>query len=218
MESDATLLRLWCGGDARAGEALFVRRVGEVTRFFRNKVSDEQDVADLVSQTFLGLTQSRDRFRGDASVRRFVFKIASNVLQTHLRTRYKRAREMVDFSTICIGALGPRTPSSIVMKRRGGQAFVDGLRDLPLSDQILLELKCFEALTSREIAETLERPEGTVRRQLAEATQRLRTLVHARLHGPQDAQRPTVTADDLDVWAADVRVLLGRDPGRGDAG
>ena len=207
---DGELLAGWCAGDAPAGEELFRRRVGEVTRFFRNKVSDENDVADLVSQTFLGMTQSRDRYRGDTSFRRFVFRIATNVLHTHIRTRYKRAREALDFSTVCVAELAPKTPSSIMMKQRAGQAFVDGLRELPLDDQIVLELKCFEDLTGAQIAEALGLPEGTVRSRLLRATKRLRERVEATL--AQGDPGGTVSSDALEKWAAQVRVQLGRDP------
>ncbi|MEM6996095.1 MAG: sigma-70 family RNA polymerase sigma factor [Myxococcota bacterium] len=213
MDPDAALLEAWRAGDGRAGETLFRRRVGEITRFFRNKVADDHDVADLVSQTFLGLTQSRDRFRGESTFRSFAFRTAHNVLRGYIRTRYKRAREELDFSAVCMGQLAPNTPSSIMMKQRGGQAFVNALRDLSLDDQIILELKCFEALKSREIAEILSLPEGTVRGRLARATARLKDLVAKRLEeGRSVGDGPaTVSSDDVESWAAEVRVMLGRD-------
>lgn len=212
MESDTDLLEAWCGGEGRAGEELFRRRVGEITRFFRNKVADESEVADLVSQTFLGLTEARTRFRGDASFRSFLYSIATNVLRGYIRVRYKRERERVDFTVLCIGQLSQRAPSSIVMGQRGGQAFVESLRDLSLDDQILLELKYFENLTGREIADVLGLPQGTVRRRLSTATHRLGGVVGKRLGGTDPAKtRASVSVDDFEAWAAQVRVTLGRD-------
>ncbi|MEM6290381.1 MAG: RNA polymerase sigma factor [Myxococcota bacterium] len=216
MHEDAELLVRWRDGDSAAGEALFVRRVGEITRFFRNKVADDAEVPDLVSQTFLGLTTAKDGFRGDASVRRFLFQIATKVLHTHLRKRYKRAREQADFGALCIAALTPRSPSSLMMRERGRQAFVDGLRSLSLDDQIILELRYFEALRGPEIADALELPEGTVRGRIARATRRLAETVQRSLEDAPGS-RPAIDDAMLAAWAADVRVAMGRDaPGQRD--
>ncbi len=213
MRDDAELLVRWRDGDAAAGEALFVRRVGEVTRFFRNKVSDDAEVPDLVSATFLGLTTAKDGFRGDASVRRFLFQIASKVLHTHLRKRYKRAREQADFGTLCVAVLSPRSPSSMMMRERGRQAFVDGLRSLSLDDQIILELRYFEALRGPEIADALDLPEGTVRGRIARATARLTETVQRTL-ADAPGSRPLIDDAALEAWAREVRVAMGRDAAR----
>lgn len=210
--TDAELLQAWQDGDERAGNELVRRRVGEVTRFFRNKVHNDADVSDLVSQTFLGILSSRDGFRGETSFRRFVFCVAHNVLCGYIRKKYKREREQLDFTQLCVNDLAPSSPSSIMMKQREAQAFVDALRQVSLDDQTVLELKYFEGLTGPEIAETLEMPEGTVRGRLARATERLRKVVEARLMvGP--SPRSEVTSEQLDTWAVDVRVRLGRNRG-----
>ncbi len=196
------------GGDDRAQARLLYRRhVGEVTRFFGNKVSDVE-CGDLVAQTFVQVLEALPRFRAETSVRRFIYAIAQNVLRTHLRTKYKRARETTDFESVCVAELAPRTLSSIVAQKRELQAFVEGLRHIPLADQTLLELRYFEAMTGPQLAEVFDVPEGTLRGRLRRATQRLRDAVHDQFAG---------TGGDVDAavferWSAEVRVLLGRDP------
>jgi RNA polymerase sigma-70 factor (ECF subfamily) len=210
MASDVELLSAWQGGDERSGEELFRRRVGEITRFFRNK-APEPDVADLVSQTFLGIVSGRDRFRGETSFRRFAFAVAGNVLREFIRRRYKREREELDFATLCVAGLDPRSPSSIVMRRREAQTFVNALRQVPIEDQTLLELRYFEAMTGREIAEALGVTEGSIRGKLARATDRLRKLVESSMPRTTPGTAPRVGADDLEAWARDVRARLGRE-------
>ena len=68
MRSDGELLEAWQSGDREAGNHLVDRHFDAITRFFRNKVCGDDDVAELVGQTFLGCTSGKDRFRGDASV------------------------------------------------------------------------------------------------------------------------------------------------------
>ena len=204
MDSDSELLEAWRGGDRRAGSQLLERRAREVTWFFRNKVFDEADVPDLVGQTFLGCVSARDRFRGETSFRRFVYSIAHNVLREYLRAKAKRQREQIDFATVCVHELDPRSMSSMEMRRRELQAFVEGLRRVSVDYQVVLELKYFENLTGPEIAELLELAEGTVRTRLRRGLERLRVQVDRELE-LAGTRHPPVTPETLDQWAAEVR-------------
>jgi len=79
------LLQAWQGGDREAGNQLVDRHFDAITRFFRNKVCSDDDVAELVGQTFLGCTTGKDRFRGDASVRQYLYAIALAPAQRRTR-------------------------------------------------------------------------------------------------------------------------------------
>ncbi len=207
-DPDRELLEAWRKGDRTAGNQLVSRRFGEITWFFRNKVCNESDVPDLVSQTFLGCLQAAETFRGETSVRRFLYRVAKNVLFTYIRKKSKREREQVDFTTVCVHELDPRSPSSIVMRRREGQAFVQSLRQIPVGDQVVLELKFFDGLSGREIGEVLGIPEGTVRGRLQRGLARLREQVQEQLHlhtKLRGGEAPTVTVEDLEGRAEDVR-------------
>ncbi|MCH9684095.1 MAG: sigma-70 family RNA polymerase sigma factor [Deltaproteobacteria bacterium] len=206
MELDIELLEAWRGGDQRAGSRLLDRRTREITWFFRNKVFDEADVPDLVSQTFLGCVHARDRFEGSASFRYFVYSIAHNVLRQYLRTKAKRRREQLDFATVCVHELDPSSMSSIQMQRQELRAFVEGLRRVPVEHQVVLELKYFENLTGPQIAELLGVPEGTVRTRLRRGLERLRSRVDEELTRV-DREREGSTGEELEAWAAQVRAL-----------
>jgi RNA polymerase sigma-70 factor (ECF subfamily) len=208
VDPDAELLEAWRDGDRKAGSELLARRSREITWFFRNKVFDEGDVPDLVSQTFLGCVTAKDRFRGETSFRRFLYTIAHNVLREYLRAKTKRRREQVDFATVCLRDLNPRSMSSIEMHRRELRAFVEGLRAVPVDDQVVLELKYFENLSGREIGEVLDLPEGTVRGRLKRGLERLREQVVAQLSLPRDEAH--VTFEDLEAWAGQVRRQRGK--------
>ena len=207
MRSDAELLTVWQSGDRDAGNALVDRHFDAMTRFFRNKVCSEDDVAELVGQTFLGCTTGKDRYRGDASVRQFLYAIANNVLRKYIRGRYKRHSEHVDFAAVCVQDVEPASPSSIIAHKREAQSLVQALREIPVEDQVVLELMYFEGLSGSELAGVLGLPEGTVRGRLARGKQRLRErvallLARAPVHA---AQLAAVTPEQLDVWALELR-------------
>ena len=203
MRSDGELLLAWQAGDREAGNQLVDRHFDPITRFFRNKVCSDDDVAELVGQTFLGCTTGKDRFRGDASVRQYLYAIAHNVLRKYIRARYKRHSEQVDFAAVCVQELAPASLSSIVAHKREAQSLVQALREIPVDDQIVLELMYFEGLSGSELAGVLGLPEGTVRGRIARGKQRLRERVAALLASAP--QRPAVTPEQLDVWAAALR-------------
>lgn len=204
---DGELLLAWRGGDKLAGSELVRRRMPEMIRFFRNKVAAEADIADLVNQTFLGCVGGKDEFRGETSFRRFVYAIANNVLFAYIRRRSKHAREQLDFGAVCVGDVAPQSASSIITERRETQALVAALREIPIEDQVVLELMYFEGMTGAQIGEALDLPEGTVRGRLRRGLERLRTRVDVVLHAGPSTTPPG--EDELLQWAEQVQRQLG---------
>jgi RNA polymerase sigma factor (sigma-70 family) len=207
VRDDGELLIAWRGGDKVAGSELVRRRMPEMIRFFRNKVAAEADIADLVNQTFLGCVGGKDEFRGETSFRRFVYAIANNVLFAYIRRRSKHVREQLDFATVCVSDVAPQSASSIVTDRRETQALVAALREIPIEDQVVVELMYFEGLSGAQIGEALDLPEGTVRGRLRRGLERLRTRVHAVLDAGPSSTPPD--EDELLRWAEHVQRQLG---------
>lgn len=207
VRDDGELLIAWRAGEKVAGSELVRRRMPEMIRFFRNKVAAEADIADLVNQTFLGCVGGKDEFRGDTSFRRFVYAIANNVLFAYIRRRDKHAREQLDFATVCVSDVAPQSASSIITGRREAQALVAALREIPIEDQVVVELMYFEGMTGAQIGEALDLPEGTVRGRLRRGLERLRTRVDIALHAGPSASPPG--DDELLQWAEHVQRQLG---------
>ena len=177
--SDAELLAQWADGERRAGAELFDRYFGPISRFFRHKVSgtlQEQD--DLVQTTFTSCLSAAPRFRGEGSVRSFLFSIAYNVLRRHYEHRARDAR--VDFGTVSIHDLAPR-PSTALGRKAEVAVLIAAMRRLPVELQTALELHYWEETTVAEIAVVLELPVGTVKSRLRRARTLLAALVTEQL-------------------------------------
>lgn len=202
---DGELLGAWQAGDAAAGGAFVDRHFDAITRFFRNKVCSEDDVAELVGQTFLGCTASKDRWRGEAGARQFLYAIAGNVLRKYIRGRYKRKSEALDFAAVCVQDCEGASMSSIVAHLREARCLVQALREIAVEDQVVLELMYFEGLSGSEAAALLGVPEGTVRGRIARGRQRLRERVAALLASAPAAQTVDVTPEQLEAWARELR-------------
>jgi RNA polymerase sigma-70 factor (ECF subfamily) len=165
---DLELLERWRGGDREAGNQLVRRLFPAIRRYFRNKLT--ADYEDLVQETFTRLVHARDDFRGEASLRTYVFRISRNVLAEHLRRRYLRGRHFAPATSSIVEVVG-RRPSSLMLELESRCMLLEALRMLSLDDQDLLELYYWENLSGRELAEV---PVPTTRSRLRAAIGRLR--------------------------------------------
>jgi RNA polymerase sigma-70 factor (ECF subfamily) len=198
---DAELLERWRQGDRGAGRALFERYYPPVLRFFRNKV--DGDAADLVQETFRACVERRDNIRSGLSLRAYLFGIAHNLLRGYLRTKYLVGRPE-DLERVALAALTPG-PSSLLVKKEEERLLLEALRSVPVDDQVILELRFWESLKTREIAEILEVPHPTVRSRLRRAQDRLAAELARLAAGP--LLESTLTG--LEQWAARCKVAAG---------
>lgn len=198
MESDFDLLERWRGGDRESGTRLFERHFKPLYRFFRNKVGD--DAEDLVQQTFLACVQSRDRFRGDASFRTYLFTAARSKLHDHF-SRHQKKRGMIDFGVTSVIDLGASVQRMLVQNEEH-RLLLHALRKLPVDLQVALELHYFEGMAGPELAGVLEVPEGTVRSRLRRGRDLLREAL-AELSRSSELAETTMT--NIERWAEEIR-------------
>ena len=79
-------------------EVLFARYEKGIFNHIYRMVGDFEDATDLTSQTFLHALRSYDRFRGEAQVYTWLYRIAINLCKNHFRKRDREARiEMISF-------------------------------------------------------------------------------------------------------------------------
>jgi RNA polymerase sigma factor (sigma-70 family) len=196
--SDLELLDAWRDGDQSAASELFSRHFAAVYGFFRNKLEDAAE--DLTQQTFLKCVESRDAFRAASSFRTYMFVIARNLLFEHLRSRATR-RVAPDFDVDSLEELLPSV-STMLRAHEEHQLLVQGLRRLPLSLQVALELYFVQRCNGDEIAAILDVPQGTVRSRIRRALEQLREITVELSSAPQSLR---TTTTDLQRWATTVR-------------
>jgi RNA polymerase sigma factor (sigma-70 family) len=198
MTSDLERLEAWKGGDQAAGRELLERHYEPLARFFRNKVGG--DAPDLVQRTMLACIESRDRFRGTASFRTYLFTIARNELCAYFR----RSRPHVDLGEQSIADLGT-SPSAALGGRQEQRLLLEALRRVSIDAQITLELYYWEQLDTREIAEVLGIPAATVRSRLRLA----RDAVEAQLAALSLSRKVlTSTVEGFERWMRSMQARL----------
>lgn len=192
------LLDRWCAGERDAGSELFKRYFAAVYRFFDHKV--DTDVDDLVQETFLACVRERQRFQRQSSFRTYLFSIARYTLYGHWRTTSRRA-SVIDFDEISVASLSTSAPGRLA-RHDDHSKLLAALQELPLEQQLLLELHYWEELERDQLAEVFEVEPATTRSRLFRARQALRE----RLAGASDQVAAKAPADEeLDAWARSLR-------------
>lgn len=204
--SDADLLAAWRESDVAAGEALFARHFDAVHRFFCNKVWNDQ-IDDLIQETFLGCVRGRERF--EVSFRTYLFGIARKQLLKHC-DRWRQRHRNEDYQSSRVAALDA-SPSQLAAQRQEQKLLLRALRRLPLDLQTALELFYWEGMKSVEIAEVLDIPHGTARSRLRRGREILKETVETLADSPELLQS---TVGDFDGW---LRSIQAKVAGQGDA-
>ena len=102
------------------------------------------------------------------------------------------------------------SPGTLAQAREEQELLLLALRRIPIDFQIAVELYYWESLSTRELAEVLGVPEGTVRSRLARAREHLAREIEVLAASPQLRDS---TMQGFDTWARSLKDLLGAAPG-----
>src|SRR5512132_2261246 len=91
--TDAALIERWTNGDERAATELVARHAQALARFAVN-LGARDEVEELVQDTFVRAFGSLDAFRGESSLRTWLFTIERRLLLDRRRAE-KRERNVV---------------------------------------------------------------------------------------------------------------------------
>jgi len=151
---------------------------GELTAYCYRMLGSVHEAEDLVQETYLRAWRSRDTFQGRASVRTYLYRIATNVCLTALRQRARRAMPS-DLSApdqqwlqpIPDALLSTATdPADLIGARAGIRlAFIAALQHLPPIRRAALILRDVLSWPAAEVAEALNTTPAAVNSALLRA-------------------------------------------------
>lgn len=170
--------------DTTAFNRLIEERSGEVYALLYRLTEDTEEARDLTQETFLRVFQSIDRFRGDADLKTWIYRIAVNQARNRWRSWRRRRRD----STLSLDTtderdappLGQRLQSSAInpeqetLAHEREAALRYALRTLKRAYRETVILRDVEGLSYEEIAATLSISVGTVKSRLARGRLELR--------------------------------------------
>ncbi len=161
-------------------KALFVQHRRTVRGFLRRQGFDEEEINELVQETFLRAWKGWSGFRREAKPLTWLLGIAERVYLDYLRRqgRQKRSATVVSFEgsasedgvvSQLSDASGHPEPLERALRQEEMEMVRQAMADLPRGMRIILKLSIDRGLKHREIATLLKVSEGTVKSQIFEA-------------------------------------------------
>jgi RNA polymerase sigma-70 factor (ECF subfamily) len=177
---EATLVQRCAAGD----EIAFAELVGEhqrmVVQLAVNLLGDRDEALDLSQEVFLRVFKTIHRFRGQSSLRTWIYRIAVN--QARNRHRFWRRRRRADQVSLDahVAAHGEIAsgreagPDRILAQKELAMRLQRALDRLPFDQRTAIVLREIDGLSYDEIAYSLGVALGTVKSRLTRARQALR--------------------------------------------
>lgn len=193
MRREIALNEIEQGGVLDAQEAVFVTRLqanedaayDELVRVYHSSIfhvayrmlGDSSDAADAVQEIFLKVFRNVQRFRGDSSLKTWIYRIAFSEILNRLRwwkRRFRSSTVSLDDDrdgkgqVVHLTASSPSPLQALESKEREG-AIQQALTKLSGEHRSIVILRDIEGFSYSEIADILGISVGTVKSRLARA-------------------------------------------------
>lgn len=177
---DASLVSRAQTGDAAAFEGLVRAYRNDVYAFAYRFVRNREDAWDIAQETFIKAYRALGRFRGDASFKTWVLRIAANQSRDHLRRRKPAALSMDAGGTPAASLPERQRPDAQAANNELSAIIEEVLDELPFKHRTVFILREFEGLSYEEIAQAAGCRVGTVMSRLFHARRKMREALAQR--------------------------------------
>jgi RNA polymerase sigma-70 factor (ECF subfamily) len=175
--ADSDLITRAAGGDPAAFQALVERHRSMVYRVAYQFAGNHHDAEDIAQDVFIKVYRSLEKFRRDAQLSSWLYRIVMNACIDHRRRQTPAAHvPQSDEAEQRLLSTPAETPGPEERAYAGelGQVLEAEINRLPHGQRIVFVMRHHQGLKLGEIAEALGLAEGTVKRQLHAAVHRLR--------------------------------------------
>ena len=172
---EAALIDRARAGDREAQDALVRRYLADVYRVALRLLGDEDLAQDAAQDALVNAIRALGRFRGDASFRTWVLRIAANAAKSQARRRWRK-REVTLAAVEGVAIEGEDPEQSAVV--RDEAARVRALMErLPRKQRLAVELRVNQGLDYQDVARVLNCSTGAARVNYHLGIKRLRELM-----------------------------------------
>jgi RNA polymerase sigma-70 factor, ECF subfamily len=164
-------------GDKNAFGEIVTRYQGMVARTIKGMLGDSVFSEDIGQEVFIKLYYSLSEFRGEAKLSTYIQKIAVNLTLNEIKKRkrflsifsQKGNSEMHEFEVADQDYEGRKDANEIVTK---------GLMKMEPKFRIILTMRMLQGYSTKETAEILDLPLGTVLSRLSRAQEQLKGILN----------------------------------------
>jgi RNA polymerase sigma-70 factor, ECF subfamily len=185
LPSEIEFLERLKTGETEAFDELVCRFSSDIYGLLVRLTEDAEEARDLTQETFLSVVRSVKGFRGDASLKTWLYRIAIN--QARNRQRWWRSRRFgLTFSLDTasendelslhetLADDNQPSPEDFALQREQEVLIRQALKKLPLAFREAVVLRDIEGMSYEEIAAALETNIGTVKSRIARGRDELK--------------------------------------------
>ncbi len=178
---EALLIQRCAEGDEYASAELVAEHQRTVVKLATNLLGDREEALDLSQEVFLRVFRTIHRFRGQSSLRTWIYRIVVN--QARNRHRFWRRRHRADQVSLdqhvaahgdVLSGVGP-TPDRVLAQKELATRLWTALDRLPFEQRTAIVLREVDGLSYEDIAFSLDLAVGTVKSRLTRARRALRS-------------------------------------------
>jgi RNA polymerase sigma-70 factor (ECF subfamily) len=181
--NDTELVQSAQQGDMNAFEELVYRHDKEVFSIAARYVNSAEDAKDIYQEVFLRAYRGLSKFRFQSEFRTWLYRIATNVCLTHQDRRkknflllhdYEHEGDNIESSTLSASNDTSQSSDQHTLNSEISQRVQKALNELSPQQKLVFTLRHFEGYKLKEIAGMIKCSDGTVKKYLFTATQRMR--------------------------------------------
>ena len=150
-------------------------------RFFNNP----EDAMDAAQEVFIRVYKNLKSFRGDSSLKTWIYRIAMNTCINLSSRAKKKKAALTKNALLWLSSFRQETPEEILMDKALEEArakiAAQELSALPARYSAPIILKDLEDMTIEETAEALNLPQGTVKSRLNRGRKMLESAVQSKV-------------------------------------
>jgi RNA polymerase sigma-70 factor (ECF subfamily) len=177
---DQELILLAQRGDARAFETLVYRYDQQVLSMALSYVSNEEEAKDIYQEVFIRVYRALPKYQFKSQFSTWLYRIVVNACLTHQARQKSRSYVSIDDRTeeedapaTVILSDEAETDETIINAEIAAHV-QEAMAALSPQQRMVFSLRHFEGFKLREIAQIMDCAEGTVKKYLFTATERLR--------------------------------------------
>jgi RNA polymerase sigma-70 factor (ECF subfamily) len=160
-------------GDEAAWALLYARHARTIAHFLRRLGVAPEALDDVVQEVFLQAFRSLDKFRGEAAIRTWLYRLAVS----QARRSREKARVARRIRQVLVLEINPESELSEDQPERAERLLQAGLNCLTALEREAFVLYELEGQSGAELAAIFRCPEATVYRRLHDARKRFQAFI-----------------------------------------
>jgi len=194
-DDDLLIVQRVQAGDKLAFNLLVNKYHRRVARLLTRMVRNQEDIEDIVQETFIKAYRAIGNFRGDSAFYTWIYRIAINTAKNLLVTQGRRPSTLKesndsDSETFEDNAALSNidTPESLYQTKQIGEAVNEAMSALPEELRSAIVMREIDGLSYEEIAAAMDCPIGTVRSRIFRARESIAAKIKPLLE-PKGSKR-----------------------------